>query len=535
MQIVIPLSGMGERFRAAGYTTPKPLLEVEGRTVIDHVVRLFPGADDFVFIVNRWHAEETEILAILGRLVPHARVRVIEPHKRGPVHAVLEAADLIRDDEQVIVNYCDFSAVWDYGHFARSVTESGVAGAIPAYRGFHPHSLGPTLYAYLRESNGRILEVREKQHFTTNRLMEYASSGTYYFASGRLMKLAFREQIARELHLRGEYYVSMSYNLLIEDGLPVSVYELEKFLQWGTPEDWEEYCGWSSYFARHADWQPRQLFGGQVVVPMAGRGERFRAAGYTTSKPLIDVGGVPMVIRAARSLPRAERAVFVARSEDLRDGALAALLSASLPCEAIVVPVDYETAGQAATCLIACRALDPALPLMIGPCDSAIVWEEDAFAALVRDPSIDCIVFTFRGHPHAARHPESYGWIVPGRGSRIDRVSIKTPVSAQPARDHGIVGAFWFRRTADFQCAADRMMAAEHRVNGEYYVDTCIAHALEAGLNVHFLDVTHYLCWGTPDDLRTYQYWEEYFASASHHPYERTSASHIELPEAALV
>jgi NDP-sugar pyrophosphorylase family protein len=52
MQIIIPMSGFGERFRAEGYTLPKPLIEVEGKPVIAHVVDLFPGDHDFIFVCN---------------------------------------------------------------------------------------------------------------------------------------------------------------------------------------------------------------------------------------------------------------------------------------------------------------------------------------------------------------------------------------------------------------------------------------------------------------------------------------------------
>ena len=43
MNILIPMSGTGERFRKAGYDLPKPMIEVEGRTIISHVVDMFPG------------------------------------------------------------------------------------------------------------------------------------------------------------------------------------------------------------------------------------------------------------------------------------------------------------------------------------------------------------------------------------------------------------------------------------------------------------------------------------------------------------
>lgn len=153
------------------------------------------------------------------------------------------AEEFIGDEEPVIVNYCDFAMYWNYRDFTHTVGALGCEGALTAYHGFHPHSLGPNLYAYLTHNENRLVEIREKQCFTSNRMQEYASSGTYYFRSGRLLKEYYRRAIQNRLSTNGEYYASMPHNLMVQDGLHVHVYELEHFLQWGTPEDLREYTG----------------------------------------------------------------------------------------------------------------------------------------------------------------------------------------------------------------------------------------------------------------------------------------------------
>lgn len=522
MLIVIPMSGQGERFLRAGYTSPKTLLLAEGVPVIEHVVRMFPGEARFVFVVNRRHAEETPLLDVLRRIAPAGQVVVVEPHKLGPVHAVLQAADHIPDDEPTIVNYCDFSVGWDYGRFKRTMEETGVAGCVTAYRGFHPHSLGPTLYAYMRVDGQRVLEIREKHAFTADRRQEFASSGTYYFARGEDVKRYFARLTKEGPAVNGEYYVSSVYGLLLADGLRVSVYELDHFLQWGTPEDWEEYQGWSTHFALEANFRPRRPLGGQLLVPMAGEGARFARAGYVTPKPLIEVGGAPMFLRSARSLPVSARQLFVARRKHLAaGGGLQERLTDAFPGAEVVV-ADGLTSGQLASCLLARGQLDPGQPLTIGPSDSAIVWDEEAFARLIADPAVDAVAFTFRDHPHANRHPTSYGWVRTD-GDVVTGVSVKAPISTEPRRDPGIVGAFWFRRAGDFLDAADRVIAADMRVNGELYVDSVLAVLAGRGRGARIFDVTRYICWGTPDDLRTWEYWEGYFAGAVHHPYRRAA------------
>lgn len=225
MQIIIPMSGFGERFRRAGYKVPKPLIEIDGKPIIGHVIDMFPGEHDFLFICNTDHlaCAEYRMEKILWEHCPTGRVIGIPPHKLGPIHAVRQVEHLIDPDQPVVVNYCDFTCYWDWPHFKQFVAQTGCDGAIPAYKGFHPHTLGSTNYAYMREKGGWLLDIQEKQPYTNNRMEEYASSGTYYFSSGRLMSDALRRTMEQDLNVGGEYYVSLAYKPLLQDLPPYKI------------------------------------------------------------------------------------------------------------------------------------------------------------------------------------------------------------------------------------------------------------------------------------------------------------------------
>jgi len=250
MQIVIPMSGSGNRFREAGYKKPKPLIEVDGKPIIEHVVSMFPDEQDFIFICSEEHLETTNMRATLNRLVPNGKIIAIKPHKLGPVYAVLKASQAICDDKPTIVSYCDYFATWDFKHFKQTMTESNCDGCVPCYRGFHPHLLLPNLYAGVRANNkNQLIEIREKFSFTENKMDTWQSSGAYYFKTGALLKKYFNQLIDRKISCKDEYYVSLVYNLLVEDGLVTNIYPQEYFCQWGTPMDLEIYQSWSDYFS----------------------------------------------------------------------------------------------------------------------------------------------------------------------------------------------------------------------------------------------------------------------------------------------
>ena len=524
MKIIVPMSGVGRRFQEAGYKDPKPLIPVDGLPIIEHVVGMFPGEADFIFICNEEHLKATAMRSVLERIAPKGRIVSIPPHKLGPVHAVLAVSDLIADEEPVVVNYCDFSVEWDWKAVKAQLAANGCDGAVPAYKGFHPHCLGSTNYAYMRSESSPstgsgqapagawMLQIQEKKPFTANRTSEYASSGTYYFKRGAYVKKYFAELKAMpDQALNGEYYVSLVYNLLVRDGLKVWIPEIPVMLQWGTPEDLEEYQGWSDYFKKERGFKPSRAFAGTALVPMAGEGQRFKDEGYKTVKPLIEVSGEPMIAAAAGSMPKMSRYVFVCRDSHLKSYPLEASLKQHFGADTAVISVDHLTEGQACTCLLAKDKLDPSKPLMIGACDNGMVWDEAAFAAIEADANVDFVVWTFRGYAGAKRKPQAYGWVDADAQGHIKAVSVKKAISETPGKDPGVIGAFWFRKASMFVDNAESLIRQNRRVNNEFYADSVINVALESGLKGRIFDVKRYLCWGTPDDLRTWEYWEGHF------------------------
>jgi NDP-sugar pyrophosphorylase family protein len=530
MQIVIPLSGEGSRFKRAGYTDIKPLIEIDGRPMIEHVVAMFPGETDFLFICAKKHLRETPLRSVLERIAPTGKIVGVEQRKLGPVDAVLQAKEYIKEAEPVVVNYTDFSVYWDWAGFKRTMRRVDPAGCVTAYRGFHPHSLGPNLYAYMRseqraDGGHYMLEIQEKHCFTDDRMNEFASSGTYYFRSGRLLKETFEQAVAQDLRTNGEFYASMPFNLLVAQDLPVYIYELEHFLQWGTPEDLEEYQAWSEYFARWSDWRPSLAPAeGANLIPMAGSGERFRREGYLRPKPLVAVDEDPMIRRVLRSLPPAAEWVAVCRTEHLNASGLIECLDEGRS-DVTIVPVNRLTEGQACTCLLGQDYIDPGAPLLIAPCDAAFVYDEERYHALTTSGDADCLVWTFRNHPHANRNPRQYGWAMTDAEGWIQRISCKVPLAEGNVRnDQGIIGAFWFREARFFFEAAEELIRRDERVNGEFYVDTSIEMLLQMGRRARVFDVDAYICFGVPDDVRTYEYWVAYFRKAARDTYAAMAA-----------
>ena len=191
MKVIISMSGLSSRFSNAGYTIPKFMIDIDGKKVIEHIIDLYPKDSDFLFIINDKHAEDTDIVNLLEGSVDKKDIVVIPRHKKGPVFSIQNFEDYIDDDEQVVINYCDFSMYWDYNDFEKYVNETECDGCVVCYTGFHPHMLGSDNYAFCRTDSPKALEIREireKQPFTDDKMSEFASTGTYYFKKGSYVK-----------------------------------------------------------------------------------------------------------------------------------------------------------------------------------------------------------------------------------------------------------------------------------------------------------------------------------------------------------
>jgi NDP-sugar pyrophosphorylase family protein len=244
------MAGHSRRFKKAGYDTPKPFILIDNKPMIEWVCQMFLPEDEFIFVCNKDHLANSNYRRILESTVLNYHIVEISPHEYGPTYSVLQAQEFIdNEDEPIIINYCDFLMQWDYRQFLLKATQYD--GAIPVFRGFHPASFGSTYYAYIKANkNLEMVELREKSSFTDDRSNEYASTGSYYIENWKTFKYYADELLKTKLEGSSEYYCSLIFNSMVRDGKRVCLFEVDKFICFGTPEDLEEYMFWSEYFLK---------------------------------------------------------------------------------------------------------------------------------------------------------------------------------------------------------------------------------------------------------------------------------------------
>lgn len=527
--IVIPMSGIGKRFIDAGYKVPKPLIEVDGKCIIEHVINLFDiKKDKYIFICNSQHLNNTNMRIILNKICPYGKIyEVPNEGRQGPVHAVSLIFDNISNDEEVIVSYCDYGTEWKYEKFLKDTRDRNADGAIACYKGFHPHMLGTDNYAFLKEKelNSRWMEqIQEKKPFTNNRMEEYVSNGTYYFKTGAIMKKYFKQLMDLKQTINNEYYVSMVYNLLVNDGLKVNIFEIKKMLQWGTPYDLEIYNKWSNYFKNICEKQNNyeDKYNTTLILPMAGAGSRFSKKNYKDPKPLINVNGKPMIIQAVNCLPKTSNQIFICQKEHLESYPLEKNIKKYYD-KSCIYGINYITQGQACTCEIGLNNLNMnnEMPILISACDNGVYYDKNKYNDLLDDKSIDIIVWTFRNEPTSINNPDMYAWVETDDNDFVKSISCKKFIKEihDIKNSHVIIGTMFFRKAKYFINGLNENYKYDIRSNNEFYVDDVLNQNIKSGLKVKVFEVEHYICWGTPNDYETYIYWQKFFNKCKWHPY----------------
>lgn len=256
------------------------------------------------------------------------------------------------------------------------------------------------------------------------------------------------------------------------------------------------------------------------LIPMAGQGSRFQLDGYRLPKPFIPIMNKPMFAACLSSLPVARQTIFICPESFLRQFPFQKELD-KLRIETQVLALKEPTEGQACTCLAAKEFMVPKEPLLISSIDYQLVYNDAEFLTLSHNPQIDVIVMSFKTGSILKKKAESFAYcrLKPSFSLTTEIVEKKT-ISDMPQNDPAVTGTFWFRQADDFIYCAEKMIAENRRVNGEFYVGTSINYLIDIGKQVHIFPIDKFISFGDPFELELYQFWEEFFYQNPFHPYK---------------
>lgn len=232
MNVIIPMAGRGKRFEDAGYSFPKPLIDVNGKPMIQIVIENLNFSGKHIFICQEEHVKKYAIKDLLILLKLNFELITINKITRGAAETVLLAKDLINNDEELIIANSDQWIDWNNQHFLSFMHNKEADGGIVTFISTHPK------WSYVRvsEKDSLVEEVAEKRPISN-----IATVGIYYYKHGKDFVEAAEQMIKKEICTNNEFYVAPAFNEMIQSGKKIYIYPIAEMKGLGTPEDLREF------------------------------------------------------------------------------------------------------------------------------------------------------------------------------------------------------------------------------------------------------------------------------------------------------
>ena len=234
MNVLIPMAGAGSRFAQAGYTFPKPLIEVNGKPMIQVVVENLNVEAHYVFLVQRDHYERYNLKQLLNLIAPGCHIVQVDGLTEGAACTTLLARNIIDSNEPLLIANSDQFVEWNSNETLYGFTADEIDGGIVTFKATHPK------WSFARVGeDGFVKEVAEK-----NPISDDATVGIYYWKRGSDYVRYADQMIEKNIRTNNEFYVCPVFNQAIDDNKKIKIKQIDRMWGIGTPEDLE-------YFLNH--------------------------------------------------------------------------------------------------------------------------------------------------------------------------------------------------------------------------------------------------------------------------------------------
>jgi len=229
LRIVIPMAGEGKSFQTAGHVFPKPLIDINGKPMIEWVVENINVDGKFIFIVQKKHLEKYNMQYLLNLIAPGCDIIPVEDPGRGAAESVLRARHLFDDNNPITIINSDQFISWNSNEFFYAMAADECDGGIVTFESTHPK------WSFVRlGDDGFVAEVAEKKPISN-----LATAGIYYFKRGNDFIKYAEQMITSNIRTLNEYYICPVYNEYIKDGKKIRMFPIKKMWSFSTPKDVE--------------------------------------------------------------------------------------------------------------------------------------------------------------------------------------------------------------------------------------------------------------------------------------------------------
>jgi HAD superfamily hydrolase (TIGR01509 family) len=231
LNVLIPMAGAGSRFEQAGYTFPKPLIDVRNKPMIQVVVENLNIDANYIYIVQKKHREKYNLDTLLNLITPGCKIVEVDGLTEGAACTALLAKEYINTDAPLFFANSDQFVEWDSNEFMYKMQETDADGGIVTFKATHPK------WSFAKvDEKGLVTEVAEK-----NPISDIATVGYYYWKHGSDFVKYAEEMINKNIRVNNEFYVCPVFNQAIKNCKQIRTFNVKGMWGLGTPEDLKYY------------------------------------------------------------------------------------------------------------------------------------------------------------------------------------------------------------------------------------------------------------------------------------------------------
>ena len=169
------MAGRGKRFEDAGYSFPKPLIDINGKTMIQIIIENLNFSAEHILICQKEHYEKYALKELLDLITPNCKIIQVSEITEGAACTALLSKESINNDEELIIANSDQWVNWNNQHFLSFLRDNDADGGIVTFYSTHPK------WSFVKlDDEGKVTIVAEKKPISN-----IATVGIYYFKKGK--------------------------------------------------------------------------------------------------------------------------------------------------------------------------------------------------------------------------------------------------------------------------------------------------------------------------------------------------------------
>tara|TARA_R110002126_G_scaffold30962_4_gene100350 strand:+ start:6535 stop:7356 length:822 start_codon:yes stop_codon:yes gene_type:complete len=242
-----------------------------------------------------------------------------------------------------------------------------------------------------------------------------------------------------------------------------------------------------------------------VLLPMAGTGNRFVVKGYDDPKPLIKANGKPIIEYITGMFSTEDKIIFICNEDHINNTDMKQILQ-ELHTNSQIDVVAPHKLGPIYTIMNSLDQIHDDEPVIISYCDNPLVWDYTHFKEYVTEHNLDGCILTHSGfHPHTLNNTKMAFLKVDG--IHMTEIKEKECYTDNPMSEHASTGVYYFKSGSILKKYCKLAIENELTYNGEYYVTLMYNLLVKDDLKVGWYDTDYALVFGTPEELESFHSW----------------------------